>query len=83
MKEKGKDMGKAYKGIKTKLRDLQPSPPISNYRSDDGDYNKTSRNQRPVTAFYTATTSYRRDLNVTPSSATSSRHRNSAAPNLK
>ncbi|XP_075228871.1 DENN domain-containing protein 1A isoform X3 [Lycorma delicatula] len=76
VKERGKDMGKAYKGIRSKLRDFQPPPPLTQLKTEE-DYNKSGKQPRPHTAFYTATTSYRRDLNVS-----SSKYRNSAAPDL-
>ncbi|XP_022198892.2 DENN domain-containing protein 1A [Nilaparvata lugens] len=90
VKERGKDVGKAYKGIRSKLKEL---PAHSHSRTSEELHNgsaaadrsprphtaafySTERSPRPHTgAFYTATSSYKRDL-------MQSRNRNSSASEI-
>ncbi|RZF32373.1 hypothetical protein LSTR_LSTR001837 [Laodelphax striatellus] len=75
VKERGKDVGKAYKGIRSKFKEL-PTTAHGLSRTDELHNGGRTAADRPHTAaFYTASSTYKRDL-------MQSRNRNSSASEI-
>lgn len=76
MKERGKHVGKAYKGIKSKFRDMQPPATIKEHTSEIpvNSLQNMSASTSHSHSSIIANASYRRDLSV--------RHRMSATSDI-